>query len=208
MMNFKYKGPKVLLTEGKNDCHVVLALCKQHNVPESFGFYDCESDDRVLKKLSALIAGSENIETIGVVLDADNPNLLSKWNSLSVRLQKEGYVVPEFPLEHGTILAKHDKPTVGIWLMPDNHVDGMLEDFCHQLIDKPSLEYASQCVIDAKQNEFTNFLENHFSKAVIHTFLAWQDVPGMPLGQAITARALNGDQAIAVDFSNFLKRLF
>jgi len=38
------------------------------------------------------------------------------------------------------------------------------------------------------------FIPNHKSKAVIHTYLAWQNEPGMPLGQAITARALNPEK--------------
>ena len=44
--NFKYAGGKVVLTEGKNDCHVILSLCKRHDVPETFGLYECGSDDK------------------------------------------------------------------------------------------------------------------------------------------------------------------
>jgi len=54
----------------------------------------------------------------------------------------------------------------------------------------------------------TSFIDNHHSKAVVHTFLAWQDEPGMPLGQAITAKALDGNKPLAHNFSEFLKNLF
>ena len=208
MINLKYKGENVLLTEGKNDCHVILSLCALHNVPECFGFFDCGSDDRVLKKMSALIAGSEPIKTIGVILDADNPSLRAKWDSLKNRLTKENYTLPKFPEKNGTIVNSEGKPKVGIWLMPDNDVDGMLEDFCHQLVDDEAIEFATDCVQQAKARQITSFIDNHHSKAVVHTFLAWQDEPGMPLGQAITAKALDGNKPLAHNFSEFLKNLF
>jgi hypothetical protein len=54
----KEKTEKVLLVEGKTDCHVVMSLCEAFNVTEGlFGIYQCESDDGVLKRLDALIAG-------------------------------------------------------------------------------------------------------------------------------------------------------
>ncbi|MFT4924259.1 MAG: hypothetical protein ACI8WB_000337 [Phenylobacterium sp.] len=208
MMDFKHKGEKVLLAEGKNDCHVILSLCKQHAVPQVFGFYDCGSDKKVLKKMSALIAGAEPIDTIGIVLDADNPNLSAKWDAVNQRLTKEGYVLPTQPTSNGTIIEQQGKPTIGIWFMPDNNVDGMLEDFCHRLIDEESLAVASECVGKAQAQKVTSFIDNHHAKAVIHTFLAWQNEPGMPLGQAITARALDGNKPLAIEFSAFLKRLF
>lgn len=92
--------------------------------------------------------------------------------------------------------------------MPDNNADGMLEDFCRTLVDESKMAFADECVDKAKQQGIATFIDNHRSKAVIHTFLAWQDEPGMPLGQAITARALDGSQATAQQFVGFLKRLF
>ena len=38
------------------DCHVILALCQHHNLSEEFGFYNCRSDNGVLRKMSGLIA--------------------------------------------------------------------------------------------------------------------------------------------------------
>lgn len=212
MSAFKFKdsGPKVVLTEGKNDCHVILALCLAHNVPKSFGFYDCGSDDLVLKRLSALLAltGSEKLQTICVVLDADNPNLGAKWDSIKDRLAKEGYSVPERPNSDGTFLDADDKPKIGVWLMPDNNIDGMLEDFCHQLAGEDAIGFAKSCVKTAKEKSFTSFIDNHESKAIIHTYLAWQNEPGMPLGQAITAKSLDAGKPLAQKFAQFLNSLF
>ncbi|MGX5009838.1 DUF3226 domain-containing protein [Enterobacter asburiae] len=205
---FSNTSPRMLLAEGKNDCHVITALCGKHNLPENFVVHDCESDSRALKKLSALISSSETYEIIGIVIDADNPNLRSKWDNISTRLQKEGYPVPKQPSPDGTIISVEGKPKIGVWLMPDNLVDGMLENFCAHMISAEAVDFARQCVIDAQQNGFATFIENHLSKATIHTFLSWQDIPGMPLGQAITANVLNGEHDIALRFVNFLRSLF
>ena len=141
-------------------------------------------------------------------MDADNPDLRGKWNSIRGRLEKENYAVPDIPNPEGTILYAENKPAIGVWLMPDNDLNGMLEDFCEQLAAPNAIGYARNCVYQAKRDGFTTFIDNHESKAVIHTFLAWQDRPGRPLGQAITAQALNPNQSIAEKFVFFLKSLF
>ena len=48
----------------------------------------------------------------------------------------------------------------------------------------------------------------HRSKALIHTWLAWQQVPGQPMGLAITAQALSHDTPLALAFVGWLRRLF
>ena len=93
--------------------------------------------------------------------------------------------------------------------MPNNQTNGMLEDFCQTLIDnQDALDYVNQCITQAKQQNYTSFKDVHLSKAVIHTYLAWQDEPAKPLGQAITAKVLNGHHPLAVMFKDWLEALF
>lgn len=205
---FNEDGPRMVLTEGKNDCHVLTALCKAHNVPHNFKIRDCGSDELALKKLSAEIASSEEREILGIVLDADNPNLEAKWDSIRNRLEKENYTVNSTPNLNGTILESSGKPKIGIWLMPNNRIDGMLEDFCIDLAGEEAISFAKDCVTKAKEKSFSTFIDNHESKSIIHTYLAWQNEPGLPLGLSITARALNPETHIATVFTNFLKDLF
>ena len=51
----KSEAERVLLVEGKDDCHVILALAQYYQLAENFGIYECGSDERVLKRLNALI---------------------------------------------------------------------------------------------------------------------------------------------------------
>ena len=52
------------------------------------------------------------------------------------------------------------------------------------------------------------FRPNHEIKAQVHTWLAWQEEPGTPLGQAITKRYLDPDAPHAHQLIDWICRLF
>lgn len=200
---------KVLLVEGDNDCHVVMALCKAYAVPESFGIYQCGSDVGALKRLNALIVRPDPPKVIGIMLDADSPSLAGRWDIIQRKLSHYSYLFPTTPVPNGTIIKSSlNEPKLGFWLMPNNQDSGMLEDFCMELAEPASLEFAARCVEQAKANGLTTFKEVHHSKAIIHTYIAWHDEPGCPLGRAITKQALRPHTEIAERFTNWLYQLF
>lgn len=202
---------KVLLVEGQNDCHVVMALCAAHSVPETFGIYQCGSDVGVLRRLNALIVRSNPPQVIGVMLDADKPSLEGRWDSIKSKLENNNhsYTLSKTPNIDGTIIdGAVDEPRLGFWLMPNNQNSGMLEDFCAELAEPRSLLFARECVEQASGRNITTFKKVHCSKAVIHTYLAWHDEPGYPLGKAITSQALRPHTDVAVRFTNWLIHLF
>ena len=205
----KQDTDKVLLVEGDNDCHVVMALCAAHTVPETFGIYQCGSDVGVLKRLNALIIRPNPPQVIGVMLDADKPSITGRWQSIKGKLRHYNYAFPTTPDADGTVVESvADEPKLGFWLMPNNQDSGMLEDFCAELAEPASLAFARECVEQAHGRNVTTFKAVHRSKAVIHTYLAWHDEPGYPLGKAITSQALRPHTDVAVRFTNWLIRLF
>jgi hypothetical protein len=205
----KQDTDKVLLVEGVNDCHVVMALCQAHTVPETFGIYQCGSDVGVLKRLNALIIRPNPPQVIGVMLDADKPSIEGRWQSIKAKLKHYSYVFPNIPDADGTVVESiTDQPKLGFWLMPNNQDSGMLEDFCAELAEPASLAFARECVEQAHGMDITTFKEVHRSKAVIHTYLAWHDEPGYPLGKAITSQALRPHTDVAVKFTNWLIRTY
>ena len=208
MIKFDKDDPRIVLMEGKNDCCVALALCAHHDLPETIRFFDCGSDTKLLRKTSALIA-NEAQEVLGIVLDADD-NPQSRWDSIRSRLEKAGYEnIPSVPNTEGTIIEKKEGlPRIGVWIMPDNQISGMLEDFCIKLAPEEAMQFSGECVKTAEEKGFSSFIPSHRSKAEIHTYLAWQNEPGRPLGQAITAKCLDPNHPIANQFVDFLKRLF
>lgn len=205
----KQDSDKILLVEGQNDCHVILALCKSFNVPMKFGIYECGGDEKALKRLNALINREEPPSVIGLVIDADNPDLAGRWKIIQDKLKLYDYVLPSAPELTGTIIDPVSEiPRLGFWLMPNNRFDGMLEDFCKEMIDTICIETAEQCLKIAEARGCSSFKAVHRSKAIVHTYLAWQDEPGKPLGQAITAQSLRPNTATAQAFVAWLIRLF
>jgi hypothetical protein len=210
----KKPKPSQLLVEGKNDRHVIWALCNQYQLPETFSVEVPEDDGT--EGIEALLAGlparldEPKLQTLGIVVDADR-DLAARWQAVRDRLISGGYQnIPKVPPANGWVDAPLDRPRVGVWLMPDNQLPGMLEDFVARLMPsddalRPKAEAILQEIELAGLNRYTSI---HRPKALIHTWLAWQETPGIPMGQAITARVLSHESAIALIFVEWLTRLF
>ncbi len=201
--------PRLLLVEGADDFYVISGLCEVGKLPENFVIFDCGSDEDVLNTLSTLLLKADPPEIVGVVIDTDKPDVRSRWQSIRDKLQNYPYVLTNEPERDGTIIeGVEDMPRLGFWLMPNNVDPGMLEDFCRQLAPDEAIEFAEYCVTEAKERLFATFKAVHRSKAVVHTYLAWQDEPGNPLGLSIKAKVLKPEIEIAKTFTSWLQRLF
>ena len=206
----------VLLVEGKDDDAVVKAIAKNTAIDSTFIIKNGEQGgltggiEWVLQTLPMTLVQSD-LKRLGVIVDADI-NLMSRWMSLTRILAREGYDdIPSHPDAGGTVVQPTGprRPVVGIWLMPDNRLSGMLEDFTALLVPPgdPLFGYARDCVRGLPP-EHVRFPQSHLPKADIHTWLAWQEEPGKPLGTAITARFLDASLPPAQAFRRWLVRLF
>lgn len=201
----------VLLVEGKDDEHVFYALLEHHQIPELFTIQNKEGIDNLLETLPLELKRSD-LDHLGIVIDA-NTDLSGRWSSLRTILLKAGDVnVPESPEPEGTILLlqRPDREVkVGIWLMPDNQLPGMLEDFIEFLVPEGDGLWprAVDCV-DGIPTEERRFRPRHRQKSNVHTWLAWQEDPGTPLGQAITKHYLDAESQRAHQLVDWIRRLF
>lgn len=167
--------------------------------------------DGLLEALPVQLKASD-VGVLGVVLDADT-NLDARWTSLKSRLVAAGYSnVPAVPSSSGTILVPPSGtilPRFGAWLMPDNTSRGILEDFLCFLVPQPSelFDHAKESVRRIPPGA-QRFQDCDSSKALIHTWLAWQAEPGRPFGTAITARFLDPTMPQADLLAMWLKQLF
>ena len=94
-------------------------------------------------------------------------------------------------------------------MMPDNNAAGLLEHFVSWLIPEEDRlwKQACKCVQEIEEGD-RRFAPAHLVKAQVHTWLAWQQEPGTPLGLAITKRYFQVDSAHATQLINWLRRLF
>lgn len=195
---------KLLLVEGADDSNVCWAFVKDHPwrpVVTSEGGYET-----LRSRLPAHLLRS-GLTALGVVVDADE-SLGARWQSMVAAFASSGINLPEAPDPKGTIIET-DALRVGVWVMPNNSLDGMLEDFIQILVPEGDnlLGYAS-VIVDSLVGNQRKFRDAHKAKARIHTWLAWQEEPGRPMGQAITKRFLDKNCALAGTFADWLKRLF
>ena len=187
----------------------LLAIFEKYKVTPNFGIYECGSDDKVLRRMNALIAAPEAPSVIGVVLDTDEVGIKSRWQQINAKIEKYNYNIPPSPLRGGTILeSQGGYPRLGVWLMPDNQQRGMLEDFLLELMDPDARVFTSDCVDSAVTAGLATFKEAHKTKSIVHTFLAWQDEPGKPLGQSVTSHALNTNHPLVEEFIGWINNLF
>lgn len=222
------KNNRILFVEGIDDQHTIWAICQHLKVDETFKVEIPDGEgkiptkdsrknelggiDNVLKAAQLnLIAGSSAVERIGIVIDADE-DINARWQRVASILEKAGYInLPASPDSDGTIIKQDFLPTFGVWIMPDNKIErGYLETFLTFLVpeNNKSWEHAKNSVAALEEKPFIKTNVDHTTKAEIHTFLAWQEEPGKPFGQAITAKYLQTDNPNCEKFVEWLKRLF
>ena len=203
---------RLVMVEGADDLHVLTNLCMRHGVPKSFKIESNEGKPTVLDVFSTRLLLSKPDDIVGLVMDA-NGSLERSWQSVRDRLADRGYdSVPSAPDAAGiiidpppnTILAR-----VGVWLMPNNRDGGALEDFLLALMPNESaLRDHARESIDRIPPELRLFTEPKHSKALMHTYLAWQENPGRPYGTAIKAGYLDANAPPALALVDWIKRLF
>lgn len=205
------QNPRVdqLVVEGKNDRHVIWALCKHHDLPQTFEVESAEDGIESLLQSLPVRLKRPGIRRFGIVIDADEKPE-QRWQAVRDRFDRAGYPhIPEQPTATGYVLDGYAL-RMGIWMMPNNSLTGNVEDFSRLLIhaQDPLLLSVEDTVAEIERQNIQRYRPAHRAKAILHTWLAWQDPPGMPMGTAITAKALNPDSPIATEFVGWLRRLF
>lgn len=211
----KEETSKVLIVEGKNDCHGIYQIAAKRGLNGLFGIWQGENDIQALERFGGLLVDRKRPQTLGIVLDSDRdddgavPGVERRWDQITNRLRGYKYAIPASPEAAGTVIEGPDGlPRVGIWLMPDNQQDGMFEDFLLSQISIKAFEFAQQTVRTAREQGFGTYKLVHESKAITHCYLAWQDEPGHPLGIAIKSGLFNTESDSARQFVSWLSRLF
>ena len=202
---------KVLLVEGVNDKHVIRNLLKAHDLEDLITIRDKEGITNILATLKTEV--DVNQDFLGIVVDA-NSSLDSRWQSLVDRLKdgEIGYAkVSAKPVENGLILERQGfLPKLGVWVMPNNKLVGKIENFIRLLVaeEKENLWQIVEKVVSEIPDEEKLFANKDLIKAQVHTFLAWQDEPGRPMGESITRRYFQIDAPEALNFVEWIRRLF
>ena len=202
--------------EGKTDRGVIAGLMEANDVPWPSSaeppvfIKEHGSVDEILKPetLKAEL-GASRLEALGVVVDA-NGDAASRWNDLRTWCGSEFENLPNQIPAGGLELVHSRGIRFGVWIMPDNRFTGMLEDWLVRLIpeaSRPLYQLARRCVWAAEQQN-APFKAVHRTKAEVHTWLAWQDEPGLRLYDAVKHGVLDPRRPESGPFVEWFKRLF
>lgn len=200
---------RLLLVEGRDDEMVVTQLRALHNLTSTCTPVELEGFANVRTTFANLLKFDDDEkrkERLAVIVDMDEtPG--SRWASLSSVLRQRGYTVPSGPTPEGVVLQQEGRPTVGIWLMPDNSQLGKLEDFVALLIQPDDVLWPHVLSsLDALPKRL--FREQDTIKARIHTWLAWQKEPGIQMSQALKKRIFMHDSETRRKFLAWLTAIF
>ena len=207
-------SPYCLLVEGSSDQHAIIHLMKRH----PYDWDDAENTRPFvlsydgLANLPKAITAHKAKQCLGIVVDADEQPE-ARWQELSKELSPIMEQQLPSQLDPAGLIVKGREPnqSVGVWLMPNNCEQGALEDLVQELLPKQDCcwELAREQASAAKGRYGRSSTPHGFElKSQLHTWLAWQEEPGKPLGLAISARYLDPHLPAADTFAGWLQRTF
>lgn len=215
-----------LVVEGDDDKWVTIELLARHG--SFWGDADREASTDLpyvhsangiepLRNLVAVEAKHKHRLRLGVILDADL-EAGAAWSKLKDRLRHIDdppewlspmlVQLPDALPREGLVVEQAER-ALGVWVMPDNGTRGTLEDFLVDLVPSGDIHWgpARENVAAAMQRG-VQFPDQHRSKAEVHTWLAWQREPGVPLGRALKSAYFLHNSAGAMAFVGWFRRMF
>jgi len=219
--------PRKLLVEGASDKRVLPELIEHNGIvwePSRKQFVVKIEDFGGVDKLTPALVSTElkaaGLDALGLIVDADE-DPAARWESVRESCRKAfkaldpstthipddlpagGLVVPSEPAK--------GLPAFGVWMMPDNRAQGMLETFLGWLVPdhetNPCWSYVDTVLDEARQHGAL-WKDVHRDKARVHTWLAWQDPPGPQLHEAIRDKALDPGSPAAAHFVAWFRHLY
>jgi len=208
----------ILLVEGSDDKYAIASLLDKYKLTNSLnkatGKYapvdikDCGGFPGIYEVLKGSI---KNPVTIGVIVDADN-EFAKRWTELrNLSIKEFPDIVDEFPKD-GLIVGNKYGGRFGIWIMPNNALEGNLETFAKTMIpegNKNWLLLHAKNSTKAAREEGAGYKDKDIEKAEICTWLAWQEEPAQSIGTAIIKSFLKPENSPYADnFVKWFKDLF
>ena len=207
---------KRLLVEGDDEKRVIPYFMDEHvnwgDTKDEWVVHIDEFDgvEKLLKEgvIEAYLKES-GLRAIGIILDADE-QINARWSTVKKRCKKRDATFPdELPAE-GLIHIAPNGLRIGVWIMPDNRSDGMLETLLsHLLVPErfPLWKFAQAASAEARIHG-APYSDSHRDKARIHTYLSWLEPPGRQLHVSVLARALDARSPLGERFVRWFIALF
>ena len=215
---------RILLVEGQDDKHVVWQICRRaasfsvhregydmsvtlRQAETAFGIAEKGNFRAVLDAIETEVF-SPGRQALGIVVDADSQPE-QRWEELKAAFPA-AVPLPDAPDPTGIILPEQlGQPRIGVWMMPDNHSSGELEDFVKQMIPAaaPVWTDAQQYIDNIQPESSRKFAPEKIDKAKLYAWLSTLKEPAR-MGAAIGDGDLETNGSLCQTFVHWLQRLF
>jgi hypothetical protein len=200
---------RIILVEGNDDVHAIVHVLKKRGlfIEGYMKLHDSGGWDNLISAVPVRLKSAAH-RVIGIVADADNC-LDARWSDICKAVRKFGFnELPAAAPKTGYVAQNDAGVRVGIWLMPNNLDNGALEDFLLTLVDPSDKVFLKAksivCSLSADEKRFSKVAER---KAISHTYLAWQETPGRPLGLSVNFNYFNARADAAQAFQDWYSTL-
>lgn len=213
----------ILLVEGEADRGFFEALCRLLSISadvrvatpkDTGGWYNTK--EGVLSHLTSVLLPQlqdGQLARIGVVVDADRAKNGSGFAATLQRFTEalaQGDYRPNPAAAAGLVFSHPDGlADLGLWIMPNNLDEGMLEDWIKQCVtpSESALYQHAEKSIDAIPGA-PKFRPWHRTKAEVATWLAWQKKPEHGLYNAAQPDLINVEAPLFKALQAWLKHVF
>ena len=212
----------ILLVEGESDKSFFEQLCKKFDLKtavkvahprELAGTHN--SKQGVLNHLPLLLEqlADGRIKHLAIVVDADMKNHGGGYIATIDRIKAivDPYGFKVIPNSQNGVVFRHNDglEDLGVWIMPNNADDGMLEDWFKQCVIADELNLLTHANVTLTGLPMpVKFAQHHHSKAQVATWLAWQKNPGHGMYRAVEENLLDANNASFKCFESWIKVMY
>lgn len=215
---------KILLVEGEGDQGLFVEICKKLELNASFEVakpsdHGCRHNGKealINHLCGALLPqlSDGNITHIAAIVDSDyikdGKGYAKTLTRISEILAPFGFSLEAGQAETNGLSFKHNDGLAdfGLWIMPQNQHEGMLEDWIKSCVDKNEHDLFELAANAIQQLESPKFPIHKTSKAEVATWLAWQKEPGHGLYHLVSEGLLNRKNPLFVELEQWLQKVF
>lgn len=181
--------------------------------PKDYNF-DKDGKKRAITLLETLIKQliDGSISHLGIVLDADfvsdHWGFEVTFEKIKKLLKKSEYGDPEIKFSGLAFPHLNGLGSIGLWIMPDNSSEGMLEDWIKQSVQDSEKSLLGHAIDTTKKLFNKKFKPIHNSKAEVATWMAWQKRPGCGFDQTIDDSLINLQSKNMIQLVNWIKYIY
>lgn len=217
------KSKHLLLVEGINDKSFFEEFCKRNGLDTQVTVapprdLDAQKNSKqaAINHLPLLLKQLQDgqLERLGLIVDADQiadgNGFDNTVKQVSNALAAEGFATPPKRLPKGGLAFTHPDglPDFGLWVMPDNQNEGILEDWIGQSLHQDEQVLFDHARVTVQALKSPRFKPIRQRKAEIATWLAWQANPGEGLYYAFKDKLLEPGSALYLGLREWFDEIF